>query len=398
MYCHGQNLPRSDNFFCTHFVYVATFGRRERSRLYRRLNFYTMLISVYVCYYSRMDSLSTELWCFACDIKFATRDGLALHVANSATHRSKEILLTLPVTADCYDDVLMDSAQVEKSPSIHVCDWLLSADIAATVQKTVEAAIGYNPRDVSKFAGDLKKEMDESAVPCLLHVVVVTAATTVMKRFLDAAEHVTECGATPLPTVVAHDSHHPLPELSAEAQFEDYDFLDEVLQTTSDLTIASEELSPSTTISTRSSFGEIDGRPNDGSTSQPPVIPQRTDVPSSSPFAVERDLSNTSSKKQSTCDQLPTSPPWPSIVCRRCPVAPMKAPSRRGALSFGGSLQSPCRPPSYDFTSECRRPGAFWTSTDEHTSTPVMSRSERRRIRAIERGYFAVHSGKQQRK
>ena len=57
--------------------------------------------------------------------------------------------------------------------------------------------------------------MDEAAVPRLLHVVVVTATATVMRLLLDTADHVTERGATPLPSAVALESHQ-LPELSAD--------------------------------------------------------------------------------------------------------------------------------------------------------------------------------------
>ena len=199
---------------------------------------------MYVWYCSIIDSLSTELWCFAFDINFATPDRLALHVAKSSTHQVKERLLTLPATADCCDEIKMDSTKADKSTSVHVSDWLHSVDFAATIQQTVETAIKSNPRDVSKFAEDLKREMDGAAVPRLLHVVVVAATTTVMRFLLDAADHVTERGAIPLPSDVAIASH-PLPKLSAEAPFDDYNFLDEVPQTMSDLTMASDESSPS---------------------------------------------------------------------------------------------------------------------------------------------------------
>jgi hypothetical protein len=168
---------------------VTLSGRRERSHVVRS---YNEIICVNYCVvYIRYMNSNSAVWCFACDADFATREELAQHVAESPVHRENERRLTLPgMTVDERDDCRCwtpsspptGDDSVLDLSEIDVTEGSTAGHCDEIIRRVVTAAVAAND-DIASIKENLETEMTRSRVPVQIRSAVLITASAISKHY-----------------------------------------------------------------------------------------------------------------------------------------------------------------------------------------------------------------------
>jgi hypothetical protein len=125
---------------------------------------------------------SGSVWCFVCDEEFTNGEDLAHHVAESRAHQDNEKMLTLPHLA-----LLDDEETRERSPSSQKPDNLAASVDEGTIRRAVTAALTACGGGATRRIEDgMRIEMERVGVPPHLRSALVAAASVVFHYFRDS--------------------------------------------------------------------------------------------------------------------------------------------------------------------------------------------------------------------
>jgi hypothetical protein len=134
---------------------------------------------------------NSAVWCFACDADFATREKLARHVAESPVHQENEHQLTLPcMTVDERDDCKCwtpsspptGDDSVLDPSEIDVMEGSTAGHYDEIIRRVVTAAVAASD-DIASIKENLETDMARSRVPVQTRSAVLITASAISEHY-----------------------------------------------------------------------------------------------------------------------------------------------------------------------------------------------------------------------